>query len=55
MAVGTRVRVIEVAEGVMKDLPADENEDLQAMVGRTCKVYDVGEHGQPLNAIAPLE
>ena len=45
VAVGTRVRVLEIATSVTKDLPADERQELQAMVGATFRVVDVDEHG----------
>jgi len=45
VAAGTRVRVLEVAESVMKDLPAEECQELQAMIGATFRVSAVDEHG----------
>jgi hypothetical protein len=42
---GTRVRVLEVAESVTKDLPADERLELHAMIGATFRVSEVDEHG----------
>jgi len=45
VAAGTRVRVLEVAQIVMKDLPADECQELRAMIGATFRVVDVDEHG----------
>ena len=42
---GTRVRVLEVAESVTEDLPADERLELHAMIGATFRVSEVDEHG----------
>ena len=45
VAAGTRVRVLEVAERVTRDLPADECQELHAMIGATFRVHEVDEHG----------
>jgi hypothetical protein len=45
VAVGTRVRVLGIAPSVTKNLPADERQELIAMVGATFRVVDVDEHG----------
>ena len=45
VVVGARVRVIEIAKSVTRDLPADEQRDLQSMLGNVFEVYEVDEHG----------
>ena len=45
MAAGARVRVLEIAESVTRDLPEDERQELHAMIGATCRVHEVDEHG----------
>jgi hypothetical protein len=45
VTVGTRVRVLEIAPLLKRDLPADEWMDLQTMVGEVFEVYKVDESG----------
>lgn len=43
--VGTRVRLLEVSPSLKRDLPLDEWQDLQSMVGDVFEVYEIDEHG----------
>jgi hypothetical protein len=45
VTVGTRVRVLEIAPFLKRDLPDDEWMDLQSMVGEVFEVYEVDEDG----------
>ena len=43
--VGTRVRVLEIAEALRKSLPPDEWSELQTMIGEVFEVYEIDEYG----------
>ena len=43
--VGTRVRVIEIAEFLKRDLPPEEVAELVTMVDEVFEVYDIDEYG----------
>ena len=45
VVVGTRVRVLEIAESLKARLPADEWQELEAMVGEVFEVYEIDEYG----------
>ena len=45
VTVGTRVRVLEIAPSVKRDLPADERQELETMVGEVFEVYEIDGHG----------
>jgi hypothetical protein len=42
---GTRVRVLEIASFLKRDLPSDEWQDLETMVGEVFEVYEIDEYG----------
>jgi hypothetical protein len=39
------VRIVKIGATVMEDLPPVEREEVEAMVGKTFRVYEVDEHG----------
>jgi hypothetical protein len=43
--VGTPVRVLEIASFLRRDLPAEEWQDLQSMVGEVFQVYEIDAYG----------
>ena len=43
--IGTKVRVLEVADSVMRDLPPQERRDLMSMVGEVFEVYEIDQYG----------
>ena len=43
--VGTRVRLLKLAAFLERDLPADEWQRLQTMVGEVFEVYEIDEYG----------
>jgi len=43
--VGARVRVLEIPEALMRDVPADEQQDLQSMLGEVFAVYEIDDYG----------
>ena len=43
--VGTRVRVLEVPPSLLRDLPAEERQALQGMIGEIFEVSEIDEHG----------
>jgi hypothetical protein len=43
--VGTRVRVLEIAAFLKRDLPLEEVEELATMVGEVFEVYEIDESG----------
>ena len=43
--VGTRVRVLEIAAFLKRDLPPEEVTALGTMVGEVFEVYEIDEHG----------
>jgi hypothetical protein len=43
--VGSRVRLLKVAEFLQRDLPPDEWNQLQGMVGEVFEVMDIDEYG----------
>jgi hypothetical protein len=43
--VGTRVRVLEIALHLKRDLPPDEWLELQTMVGEVFEVHGIDEYG----------
>lgn len=45
VGLGTRVRVLEVAEFLRRDLPPDEWRDLKTMVGEVYEVNEIDEYG----------
>jgi hypothetical protein len=45
VAIGTRVRVLQVDRALSKVVPPAEWRELQAMVGRTFSVYSIDENG----------
>ena len=45
VTVGTRVRVLEIAEFLKRDIPPDEWQRLQTMVGEVFEVYEIDEYG----------
>jgi hypothetical protein len=45
VTVGTRIRLLEIADSVLRDLPADEQQDLRSMVGEVFEVYEIDKHG----------
>ena len=44
-AVGTRVRVRELAESLKQGVPADEWQELETIVGEVFEVYGIDECG----------
>jgi hypothetical protein len=47
VTVGTRVRVLEIAQRLRQRIPLEEWSDLQTMVGEVFEVYEIDEHGSP--------
>ena len=45
MRVGTRVRVIEIADSLRDRLASNEWSELQTMLGEVFEVYEVDEYG----------
>ena len=45
--VGTRVRVLSLSGQWLRDLPADEKDDVYSMVGEVFEVEEIDEYGQP--------
>jgi hypothetical protein len=43
---GTRVRLLEIASFLKRDLPGDEVRELEAMVGEIFDVHEVDEDGK---------
>jgi len=43
--VGTRVRVLEIQPSLNRDLPPEEWQDPQSMVGEVFEVYEIDEYG----------
>ena len=43
--VGTRVRVLEIAEALRDSLPPEEWPELQTMLGEVFEVYEIDEYG----------
>jgi hypothetical protein len=43
--VGTRVRILELAPFLKRDLPPGELRDLESMVGDVFEIYEIDEHG----------
>lgn len=43
--VGTRVRVLEIAAFLKRDLPPDEWQELETMLGEVFEVYEIDEYG----------
>jgi hypothetical protein len=44
VTVGTRVRVVEIASFLERDLPSDEWQDLKTIVGEVFEVYEIDEY-----------
>ena len=47
MVVGSRVRVLKIADFLARDLPQDEFSRLQSMVGHVFVVDEIDEYGGP--------
>jgi hypothetical protein len=45
VGIGTRVRVLELASSLKRDLPPDEWRELETMVGEIFEVCEIDEHG----------
>lgn len=45
ISVGDFVRVEKITEGLLKDLPADEQKELKACVGKVLRVEEIDERG----------
>jgi hypothetical protein len=43
--VGTKVRVLEVGQALKQDLPPEEWQELETMIGEVFEVYEVDEYG----------
>ena len=47
VVVGTKVRVLKIALSLKANLPSNEWDELQTMVGQVFKVTEVDEYGHP--------
>jgi hypothetical protein len=45
--VGSRVRIVELSESMMKSLPDSEIEEVRSMLGEVFEVTDIDKYGQP--------
>lgn len=45
VAVGSRVRIVELPQGLLESLPEDEQEELRSMLGETFKVLEITKNG----------
>lgn len=48
VTVGARVRIIKLPEGVLTNLPSDEQEELGSMLGEVFDVLEISENGYVL-------
>ncbi len=47
VAIGARVRLLELSDRFLESLPADELEDVRSMIGMIFEVEEIDEYGQP--------
>ena len=45
--VGSRVRIVQLSESMIKSLPENEIEDVRSMIGEVFEVTEIDEHGHP--------
>jgi hypothetical protein len=45
ISVGTRVRVLEIPSSLLRDLPPEERQALESMIGEVFEVSEIDEHG----------
>jgi hypothetical protein len=45
--VGSRVRIVQLSESLMKSLPDSEIEDVGSMIGEVFEVTEIDEYGHP--------
>ena len=47
VAIGARIRLLELSDRFLESLPADELEDVRSMFGMIFEVEEIDEYGQP--------
>ena len=45
VAVGSRIRIIELSRSFLESLPQDEIEDVRSMIGEEFEIYEIDKYG----------